>query len=1629
MLNSGFLRNCWKGIVLGCFFLPGALRGDDLLAGTEVLLASLAATEKVDADLWHSAQQVLAEWERSTELDLARQKYVDILWQVAEGILWDDLDGALLSDYRSHLEKALRLDLTDSERGRLLYLLGVLSVPPVLGEPSGAARSYLLQAADLLQGMAPADAVALELAKLFLEEVVAPWKDDFEHISQRSFTEAGQWLERAIQVSSGDEATLAEAERLLQRVRQTQLHLEIGSRYLPYSEVSFTVWTRNILNLQIEVLDDSAEPVMLVPQEISTPSAHARDWQRVQISLGDLLPSGRWKVRVSFEQESEEVELLITQLELLTVEDSAGRLHLRSVDAMSGQPVPASILFRNGSGEIVHQAALGEIGAGVFDAEQIGEWESLLVQSLVGPAVFKRNREPMDDSPSLLLPFKMEAAVPGQLVEWLMWSPFSSGFSATEDRLAGSKLIVPEAGEVPVQVLDNAGEWLRLGATLPSDSRKGPVLFATDNNQRVLTAVADVTEYPFLFEIEAPRMDHSSALFASGQALTVGLRARDAAFTETWQAPPFFALRIVALDRSGDGNDSARKPLPVEQLVDWETSNSGILRLQLPELELYAPIAVYRIEVADPRNQQVLATKIFAITGYYGQTHLRPSRTLGRVGDSFTIDWDASFWGDGQEPLRRGSLVVVRETWESRYIHRRKGTYISEEAYFSLPERSLLGSARTDYSLDREGYQEEEVVRLDISAMDLSGSVSLQPDRPGRYRVEFVQQGIFGGRTQLLVMPRSSQDFRALRSTSLQLNGQSTADGYNILLLDRSPGTVYWFFEDINGNVLRSEVETFSSPGHLLHIENADAAAIGAVLGVIVRESGVEFSRIHLRPPVTHVASIEPWNQPVSQPGSTFDWQLELFQKQDLPAIYWGLLPPGSATKFASELQRQLNSPEWLSYSAANFASLEQQLPFARPASRMTSPAAMSFVPAQLQETLVDTLFRHYPELLENQPAGLDKQLRVAVLSGSGECRLQGLMPVEQLDLELVALAGAQTGPMIGRRVLSTERPILMSLESPKWTRVGDQLELLLQLESRMTSLAEFDFQWNLSPQLEQLMALPERFSVSPGGSFTTPIPVQIVDSGSAQIKVLIDADPVTSELGVEFLGFKPTSAPTLDIRVLRSGMTLPTLPPDQEAQLKEIWSGTQLDEFVEWLWRHLRLPYAEENPLLATLLDVSLSADATANSSSIAGHEWVAQLTRLQTADGGWALRAGAGSDPWWTAAIVLALNHLPSEGHSAAAAEALKTAVSSAQQYLQGVMLSPDRPLELRLLALQALPEVGDDQGFVRPTRLQARVFLELFQELGRMEPRALAIFAHIARTFAFEEEFEVLLGRMLQVPAMDWTAVSASSAYLAVSGLPNHLEFRLSLLDVMVGEIGAMAQRGHLMGGLTLLRLFFASRQAGDMLELDAAQLTHQEAILELRSGLLWPLEEESSLPLPLQVLNSVDGRSGWRLLASIGGGWEPQSVQELSISNTDVRAFRHFDEATLLAGPVPRRMEFSAEDSLRRGDLLEVVHEFELNENQAYLEVILPRPAGLVSREHPKIEYLPVPEIGINSTVSDSPAGQKLLLQSAAAGRYRVVQFMEARWAGRFIWPPMLCRDPISGAVSACEDNISSIKVER
>lgn len=637
----------------------------------------------------------------------------------------------------------------------------------------------------------PDFAAAVEVYEELLRitpETRAPARDVFRlrGPARRDFRTAAPGLELTALQKAAREA--------LRRIREPELNALITHTFKPDTQVHFTVGWRNIDAVDTRLWRTSAEQLgkanpddlelaALVDAEAEPlwtrrlTAAPARPHLSIEerVVLPDALATGVYLVEVEGGGKSAVRLLLVTEAAL--VAHAGDRVLLHAVESATGAPVAEasfSIAFfwtaRVGDRlEMRRESMTTHADA---DGVALVDWPEVprrarmfaVADTALGPVVLRsmlaagRWWSTMDGTGTRAhVHADRPLYRPGETVRWR---------AILRDYRDGA-FFLPQTTEFTYEIRDNRGEVIAEGNVrtgefgtahdtldLPADARPGPHRIILRDGTSVLRTAElfvveafRVPEFEVVVTFDGVESDLGRPAFSLGE--TVSGRVDVSYFAGGPVGDAELEIRVGRGPRGrfpGVARQAPRlRPGSAERvdMIVTRTDARGTAPFEISTNPEDDADFEYTLEVAvrDASGRETRETASFLVTRQPYDVSLHAEHSLLRPGDRARLHVEAADVGGGGRAVD-GRLTVVRERWRQVFIHQRRGNEISGDEYRALPERSLLGTARSDYRLKEEGFVTETIGEVALStSTDGRALHSMETPEPGYYRATWLSEG------------------------------------------------------------------------------------------------------------------------------------------------------------------------------------------------------------------------------------------------------------------------------------------------------------------------------------------------------------------------------------------------------------------------------------------------------------------------------------------------------------------------------------------------------------------------------------------------------------------------------------------------------------------------------------------------------------------------------------------------------------------------------------------------------------------------------------------------------------------------------------------------------------------------
>lgn len=1640
-----------------------------LEAQTELLLETMRRGTESEASLWEKVTTLLDQWEGSPEIETGRQAYVDLLSGVGGPLT--GRDAAFLEEdaFRAYLQKALSLEIGPVQEGRLLLYLAesLLRSHDLSVSIKRRVETLLQEALSALDGESPAEAVHYRLGELYsLWPATGEARESEREVPYLS--RAVSHLQTVMELPQARDGLKQKARERLEILLAPELELEIGHRFLPQSEVRISLRSRNIDAMEItltglpveaqleaaslETLEQilTADPVsperILMEDRHTLDSRHLSDWQTREVILGDSYPSGWYGVIVEGEGLRRHGLLLISTLEVALLTRGNGDLLVWIVDGETGQQVEgaeASLLDREE--KLLFKGLTAIDGTLVIPRDETSGWAQLYVFSGKNPGILRREDLPGPVQPVSWIFVNPVDLRPGSTLHWCLISGREGIAWEASDAI---DFIFP-GGRILTGSASKASSDSVFGSmTVPLDFlNPGPVYARPDGKNLVQVAfLHDVRERPLSLQFTGDRLDAENNLFSDSAPVTAVLVLSPEA--ESVKLPDFIRFRLSRLHRNAfvpepetKGSPSTEVTLIHESIYSLEGIRESGIPVEIPEVSTDGLIVPLSVEILPLNDDQPLAVGYLGLSPFRETIQFEVDEHLIRPGETIDVHYRMDVPGRGSGRSMEGEFTIFRETWESRYIHRRRGTTLSEEAYRALPDRSLLGAAKTDYRLSEQGFVREEVKRVPLELAQSRGTLPVELERGGKYIIEFAgregdSRALYPeGPLEVWVIPDGT-DLRAFRSEKprLVIDRDALDRKEALLLLDRSQPSLLIDIERWNGSrSMRVQEPVEAAVFFQLSSDEDDRVRAMRILAVGNRQTDYLWSD-------EVMAETGEWNLRYPSlfglnPDSPFAWPLEKegTGSHQSPVI-WTFFP---------EAENPLAHPRIRWQEALHLIAGEEAVlpvtyltqwlplrdPFKRPFradARQVDSALLDYMDPEAFMCLFPELRKDMPETSAAYPFQLVEDADSPVLEGtfpgtSGRWRLSAFSPIGGRSVK------------VRDWLVSTELPIRSKLSGPSQLRQDDKTRLMLEVDN------------TTSREVPLRAVVKAGEGVAPEGYADFDVNLDAAQSGTFPVRIRA-IRPVESEVEVEL----QRAGEVLS----RSGHRVDVLSDDAPPGSRFYVASGQRDSHAARLsTAGIREPVLTVNAGIGALLpsmkkQVLFGLDGAepllevlvnwAHAKAFT-HHGIASVTEpagyadslteilgaYQTEEGGWSWLPGLEADPWLSALVAWTLETFAGTEETEFAAHR-----EAARDYLESVLVRSGISSEERLFALRALAVSAFHFNEIRPSRIQARTLLDFLHRYQSLSSQELSMLLEVARAYGFREEVRLLSGaaldRLEKQEAEPFWKLALICLVLGEEE-PGSMDFDALLARTLEAFSGEPVKRGwtRVCGYLNLLAHFYWQgdfNQEGRVL----IGLGEDEPVeYSLGPGADTPPRME--LPFTGDHLNP-DGELGLRIdtssalnsvIFSIDGKAVRPAMPEAG-NGVRVDWYRMYFENTLMKGL--RRKSAALDPSLNGvtvGDSLEVLLHVEMEEGWKYAEFQFPFPAGL------DMEIRRIQHDLVNATGPAASGGNILINGSGDAlaqgfrmtplqpGDHRFKLRFNVRWPGDYFWPAMRAINPKTG----------------
>ena len=1318
----------------------------------------------------------------STSIIPARETYLQILRQLQGGLPWIEMD-EIRSMFIYWLESARSIAVESEDLSWINYHLARLLEEDAAKDfdPDRWIRSY--QTAVFLDGLNPmekryafkrkADLLALYGHQQFDSRGAVIRRPDYASAVEiyREILESDKELDSEIK---------ERVEIRLNQIMEPRLEWLSQRSFFPDTEVQLTLRSQNLDEVGVKIFrlndyndlelgEDGAIRVSnsviaggAVQSFTYTPSPDLPYYPSEDNWDLGVQPAGIYWLRASAGEIVDESILLVTDLAILAHYSDHG-LHIQGVDVDSGKPVedlnwrliaPGSAgdaLDISGSGVVEHLAKI-EIDLSGYPLV----W--LMVDSGGMPALLWAN--PVDlaeQTLTWLVETNRPTAKFGEQIQWK--AQLDHNRSRSYSKLDWSKPILSRWQAPDGTVFDaqkhDSGRFKTLTGKITPDALHGEGIYSLRFEGKSLDGSTLVSmEIPVIYaggspsgiiqaqySWDTPELDLLSIWILERQGISGSLSLKTPAGN-----PVTGAMVTISLYPAGE-------PSPVITETSLQSDSEGRVALSWNNFPEDLLPGIYRIETLVQSGDATIVCQDYwiEVRALSIAPEISVDQQIYNPGDIVQLNLELNSIDTLEAPIQ-GILIVHREQWQRTYVHRKRGSEISEEVWLALPERSLLARSQSDYRVGAEGYYTEEILRLETEADKGPIHFDIPAAEEGFYRVSWVGVGSSGKSVQ------AETEFRVYRPESLRRGIR---------------------FPELNIIVNESPL-SITIPNRLLltapHV-NASFLFTGGTNGPEIRRFSISVSGdalITFRLPETRHdwAWLElntfyqgEWLSknvlaPLSQPESTLVVDADLPERNFHPGenLHFGLkVTDVSGEPVEAEIHVEILPVAGMNITNA-FAQYRQEQLFSMTMPWMTwsSVSNFPFKDNSVQSELSVLPFSDMPESevrkiaqwqnYRNRISEPSIWLSNIYTDESGVGEMQFSLPDYSSEW-MIKIHAKDRNYREGtfEQAISTYSAIELEWSAPSLLYLGDEIHHPVQISNQSGHNVKGHLTQRLS--IDSQLEDQEEWSLelSPGEELSLPLQLSPLSSGCLQVDLYFNADLVQQHaqqtlevVDARFIGpFWRLEKPAENAGQVIASKTVHGLKEllkfslDYSVNQKSL----HLEEIVGSLFR---------DDFLATTMYVKTD-DATKLG------DWTF-LKKKQNENGGWSRSPGTQSDPWLTALILWMASERGGEKE-----DELSGMAARAHSYLVERLFETSGDPLLIAWILHANTYYHTYFGDGRLERMEARAYLSLMREINNLGVEVEALLLMVSLLQQFEEEAGLLLARLQRSVVKDdiqWT-----------------------------------------------------------------------------------------------------------------------------------------------------------------------------------------------------------------------------------------------------------------------------------
>lgn len=839
---------------------------------------------------WEAYQKALAFWAASDDLDLARERYLAIVWKATGPPGESNRVTSLPLDV---LSNALRIAQSDENIARARFFLGAWLADqddPFSIRRAGSEWSLVVAMGP---GTAVYESALFRLAQWSLVAGASEWRPDGTLEVMPNFQRAYGLFQRLLEEFPGDSRYAKIVTDQMAELTRAELDLATDKNYLPGSEPLVLVESRNL-----PAVDMALYKVNLLTAFQPKPDTDPDAWIN-GIRLDGLAAVRQWKhnfagFRPLQPLRSELPMEALNEPGAYILEASANGLKARTLIVVT----TAAAIFKPSAEDVVafvcdvrSGQACPDVSAGLWQAERDnGSWRWTFVEPAATSELLRfgipsdQSRGSVSllmfanagESPVFVTAYAAQRLAtaggwrvqvitdrrfcrPGEVVEWKIIAR----------EMAGNTLRTPAGEAVEWRVLDPSGEELARGEILLTEFGGGWGRFETDATQALgdytieFWTRGELIEEAILFRLnELPDPAFFVALGIPGQSgrtvrLGETLRIRVGATYPAGGGVPDALVRIVVRE-SPYHSDVLSKRNSLDQTViagevsriirqeEMRTAPDGTIVVEVPTPPDSPVDLIYDVDVIvrDASGREVAAERQFVVArqGYFADLDM--SERVIQPG----AEADVSIWTrDANEtPVSTtGTIIIRREVWEEIWTAP-DGRDVTGEELDRLRQQLFPPQGQAGWHFKSRNVRRVEVSRREVTTNAAGqGIFKFLSADDGLFRISWESSDGDGppvtGETAVWVSSAATQ-MLAYKGRGIQIiaNPQALADGKNVdvLLVTDTTQRDVMFAVGAGQDLYRAEIIHIEGDAKLIQLENDPRFAPNVFLQAAMIRSG-----------------------------------------------------------------------------------------------------------------------------------------------------------------------------------------------------------------------------------------------------------------------------------------------------------------------------------------------------------------------------------------------------------------------------------------------------------------------------------------------------------------------------------------------------------------------------------------------------------------------------------------------------------------------------------------------------------------------------------------------------------------------------------------------------------------------